>query len=216
MTPGFEHQSTASHDGGERGSGSNSRRIPPGARLDPLRAGVSQERAALTIATMPAFRSSGMSGHASTTAARSGLSSGAGATTQTRVAPPVARKLREGPGTAGLGHDEEIEPSSSDVARIPEIWGLAGLGRSDSEYQRWDLNPHGGFPPEDFKSSEGVDVNQSDTGGLHQLSDRLSLHLPYGTEFPPDLVAIVAAWPELPEAIKAGILAMVKAAAGNK
>jgi len=40
--------------------------------------------------------------------------------------------------------------------------------------------------------------------------------LPYGTEFPPDLVAIVAAWPELPEAIKAGILAMVKAAAGNK
>jgi hypothetical protein len=28
----------------------------------------------------------------------------------------------------------------------------------------------------------------------------------------PDLAAIVAAWPELPEAIKAGILAMVKAA----
>jgi len=28
--------------------------------------------------------------------------------------------------------------------------------------------------------------------------------------------AFVAAWPDLPEAIKAGILAMVKAAAGNK
>jgi hypothetical protein len=28
----------------------------------------------------------------------------------------------------------------------------------------------------------------------------------------PDLVALVAAWPKLPEAIKAGILAMVKAA----
>jgi hypothetical protein len=28
----------------------------------------------------------------------------------------------------------------------------------------------------------------------------------------PDLAAIVAAWPELPEAIKAGILAMIKAA----
>ncbi len=28
----------------------------------------------------------------------------------------------------------------------------------------------------------------------------------------PDLAAVVAAWPDLPEAIKAGILAMVKAA----
>jgi hypothetical protein len=30
-----------------------------------------------------------------------------------------------------------------------------------------------------------------------------------------DLVAVVAAWPTLPEAIRAGILAMVKAAAGG-
>ncbi|MGA7496848.1 MAG: hypothetical protein WBX00_08980 [Isosphaeraceae bacterium] len=29
---------------------------------------------------------------------------------------------------------------------------------------------------------------------------------------PPDLAAVVAAWSDLPEAIKAGILAMVKAA----
>ena len=32
----------------------------------------------------------------------------------------------------------------------------------------------------------------------------------------PDLAAVVAAWPELPEAIKAGILAMVKAASGSR
>ena len=31
----------------------------------------------------------------------------------------------------------------------------------------------------------------------------------------PDLAAVVAAWPELPEAICAGILAMVKAASGK-
>jgi hypothetical protein len=31
-------------------------------------------------------------------------------------------------------------------------------------------------------------------------------------DLPSDLAAIVVAWPELPEAIKAGILAMVKAA----
>ena len=31
-----------------------------------------------------------------------------------------------------------------------------------------------------------------------------------------DLAAVVAAWPELPEAIKAGIVAMVKAASGSE
>ena len=35
---------------------------PPGARPDPPRGGVSQERAALTIATMPALRASGSLG----------------------------------------------------------------------------------------------------------------------------------------------------------
>jgi len=44
----------------------------PGTRPDSLRGGVSQERAALTIATMPAFIASGRSGHASTTAAKPG------------------------------------------------------------------------------------------------------------------------------------------------
>jgi hypothetical protein len=31
-------------------------------------------------------------------------------------------------------------------------------------------------------------------------------------DLPPDLAAVVAAWPTLPEAIRAGILAMVRAA----
>jgi hypothetical protein len=31
---------------------------------------------------------------------------------------------------------------------------------------------------------------------------------------PPDLAAVAAAWPDLPEPIRAGILAMVKAASG--
>ena len=33
------------------------------------------------------------------------------------------------------------------------------------------------------------------------------------SELPPDLAEIVAVWPELPEPVKAGVLAMVKAAA---
>jgi hypothetical protein len=32
---------------------------------------------------------------------------------------------------------------------------------------------------------------------------------------PPELAEVVKAWPNLPEAIRAGILAMVKAATGN-
>jgi hypothetical protein len=31
----------------------------------------------------------------------------------------------------------------------------------------------------------------------------------------PDLAAVVAAWPELPEVVRAGIVAMVKAASGR-
>jgi hypothetical protein len=33
---------------------------------------------------------------------------------------------------------------------------------------------------------------------------------------PPDLAAVLSAWPSLPEPIKAGIAAMVKAASGTK
>ena len=45
----------------------------------------------------------------------------------------------------------------------------------------------------------------------------LSLPLPYGPpELPPDLAALVAAWPTLPERIRADIVAMVKAAEPGK
>ncbi len=41
-------------------------------------------------------------------------------------------------------------------------------------------------------------------------------HLPTDTrKTEPDLAAVVEAWPDLPEALKAGILAMVKAASGK-
>jgi len=51
---------------------------------------------------------------------------------------------------------------------------------------------------------------------LPSIDDRLSLPLPYKPWVPPDLTAIVDTWPELPEAIRAGILAMVKAASGKE
>ena len=49
--------------------------------------------------------------------------------------------------------------------------------------------------------------------GLRLAQQAVAHHLPTDTwNTDPDLAAVVAAWSELPEAIKAGILAMVKAA----
>jgi hypothetical protein len=67
------------------------------------------------------------------------------------------------------------------------------------------VNPHektGHF--ENSASSGGADCNALDAGN------------PAGNPpDDPDLVAILGAWPPLPDAIKAGILAMVKAAGGK-
>ena len=52
---------------------------------------------------------------------------------------------------------------------------------------------------------------------LRQTTPSVAHHLPTGTcKTNPDLAAVVAAWPELCEAIKAGILAMVKASSMRK
>jgi len=53
--------------------------------------------------------------------------------------------------------------------------------------------------------------------GLRLAHESLAHHLPTETirtptGIDPDLAAVVDAWPDLPEALKAGILAMVKAA----
>jgi hypothetical protein len=53
------------------------------------------------------------------------------------------------------------------------------------------------------------------------ISGRKSLSLPDGRtepppEMPPDLAAVVAAWPALPEAIRAAILALVRSAAPSE
>ena len=49
--------------------------------------------------------------------------------------------------------------------------------------------------------------------GLRQTDPTLAHHLPADTcKTDPDLAAVVDAWPELPEAIRDGILVMVKAA----
>jgi hypothetical protein len=47
---------------------------------------------------------------------------------------------------------------------------------------------------------------------LRSRAEQVAHHLPTDTcQTDPDLAAVVDAWPELPEAIKVGILAMIKA-----
>jgi hypothetical protein len=97
-----------------------------------------------------------------------------------------------------------------------ENTGSDGTMQVDSEYRRWESNPHGRSRPEDLKSSGPDDVKASPVDGSLSINDRFALPLPYGTpELPPDLATVVAAWPELPEALRAGIVAMVKAATPN-
>jgi hypothetical protein len=63
-----------------------------------------------------------------------------------------------------------------------------------------------------FKSSASPSTSLNQAKGSRRIRDHLSLSLPYGASgMPPDLAAVFAAWPSLPEAIRAGIVAMVKA-----
>jgi hypothetical protein len=55
--------------------------------------------------------------------------------------------------------------------------------------------------------------NPCQSQGKRQHGDALAPSLPPGpADLPPDLAALVAAWPTLPEPIRAGMMAMVRAA----
>jgi hypothetical protein len=67
-----------------------------------------------------------------------------------------------------------------------------------------------------FKTVDGIMKTPENTGNpAHQRS--LAPHLLHDTcKNDPDLAAVVAAWPELPVAIRQGIVVMVKAATGGR
>ena len=63
-----------------------------------------------------------------------------------------------------------------------------------------------------FKTVASPDATLYAVKCSHRIIDRKHLHFPYGpSDLPPDLSRVVAAWPTLPEPIRAGILAMVGA-----
>ena len=67
----------------------------------------------------------------------------------------------------------------------------------------------------DLQTSGRHDVKPRGERGSRSINHRFSLPLPYSTAFPPDLTAVVDPWPKLPEAVRAGIVATVKAATGK-
>ena len=59
------------------------------------------------------------------------------------------------------------------------------------------------------------DVTCLPATGLRSETHRSAHHLPTRADLPPELAEIADAWPGLPEPVKAGILAMVRAAQGR-
>ena len=64
-----------------------------------------------------------------------------------------------------------------------------------------------------FENRRGSDVNPCETSTSETADGYLAEYLAFLSEKSPDLAAVVRSWPHLPEAVKAGIVAMVKAAA---
>ena len=68
-----------------------------------------------------------------------------------------------------------------------------------------------------LQTSVGRDVTRCPKRISCRIQDRQSLALPYApSELAPDLAEVVAAWPALPEPIRAGILATIRALKGKE
>ena len=68
-----------------------------------------------------------------------------------------------------------------------------------------------GFEPVSVSGDEGRTCTKKDSAGVADLY----ANQPDSTVIDPDLATVVRAWPGLPEATRAGIVAMVRAATGD-
>jgi hypothetical protein len=67
------------------------------------------------------------------------------------------------------------------------------------------------------KSCAPASLSSSPVKCLSSVDERLAPSVPTDTcQTDPDLTAVLAAWPELPQAIRTAILAMVTAAVGSE
>jgi site-specific recombinase XerC len=65
--------------------------------------------------------------------------------------PDLTRDQPDSEALAATGTDGRPNPNAPGNAPYPDT--LSFSESSQVEYRRWDSNPHGGYPPEDFKSS---------------------------------------------------------------
>ncbi len=79
------------------------------------------------------------------------------------------------------------------------------------------IRTHGRFDPTAvFKTAPTPDASPRATRASRRMRKNPSLSLPYGPLEPtPELAEIMAAWPSLPEAIRAVILVMIRSASGK-
>jgi hypothetical protein len=114
-----------------------------------------------------------------------------------------------------LGRKRVIDPFGIRVqAAPPTVGGYAktSVGKDLLSRRRPDSNR--GIT--DLQSAGRSDGTPQPARDLRKSPEALAPHLPHDTcKMPPDLAALVEAWPALPEAIRAGILAMVRAASGG-
>jgi hypothetical protein len=76
-----------------------------------------------------------------------------------------------------------------------------------------DSANHLTLPPRGFEPLSGYSEGTTDSQVTQNQENVLAVCLALLEQKYPDLAGIVRAWPELPEALRAGIVAMVKASA---
>ena len=82
----------------------------------------------------------------------------------------------------------------------------------------WESNPLTAFfkPPTGFEDQQALSANTDNIGTSEQRPNVLAFCLAFLSRKSTDLALLVERWDSLPDAVRAGIVAMVKAASPGK